>query len=278
MRLVLIISSVLLITGCELFNPDEPIPSFIEIDAMTVSTTSSQGSGSQNISDAWVYLNDDLVGAFELPARVPVISDAPGEITVLGGIKENGIANTRIAYPFYTGYSENLALDPGTTYDINPDLNYSSSASFDFVEGFEMGNSFSKTSISDTILNRTTNGADVFEGSFSGEIILEGDINFIEVASTLAYELPLDGSDIFIELDYRSEIEFQIGFQSNGDLISKNYVLTVTPKGSWNKIYINIGKAVSVFQGDDHNILIKATLPDGVSDASIQLDNIKLIH
>src|SRR3989337_3990814 len=83
-------------------NKEEPIPSYIHIDAINLSTNYTiEGSSSNKILNAWIYIDDQSVGAFELPCTVPVLAVGSHEIKIQAGIKENGIDATRIYYPFY---------------------------------------------------------------------------------------------------------------------------------------------------------------------------------
>jgi len=51
-----------------LINPAEPIPSYIHIDKIDLTTDySSQGTSSNKITDAWIYVDNELIGAFEMP-------------------------------------------------------------------------------------------------------------------------------------------------------------------------------------------------------------------
>ena len=69
----LIIFLLLLINSCKLITPDESIPSYILIDKIAYKSNISGDNNSQNITDAWVYVDDQLIGAFELPAKFPVL-------------------------------------------------------------------------------------------------------------------------------------------------------------------------------------------------------------
>ncbi|HEY0262319.1 MAG TPA: hypothetical protein VGB95_04790, partial [Chitinophagales bacterium] len=89
-----------LLDGCSM--PNNGIPVYIQIDSMSVQTNqSTQGSASSKITDAWLYVNGEQIGVFELPAKIPVLKSGDLRVSISAGIKDNGIANTRAAYPFY---------------------------------------------------------------------------------------------------------------------------------------------------------------------------------
>ena len=120
------------------------IPSYIEIDEIILNNST------HNITDAWVYINDNLQGVYELPAKFPILEEGQHNLRIKAGIKENGISGTRIAYPFYSSYIIEQLFTAETTISISPEVNYISSADF-FSEDFEgIGMTLEETSMSDT--------------------------------------------------------------------------------------------------------------------------------
>ena len=90
---IFLLFSVILITGCEPKNDDELVPSYLHIDKIDVTSNYQQGTSSSKITDAWVYLDGTLIGSFELPATIPILTEGKQNITIYGGIKLNGISN-----------------------------------------------------------------------------------------------------------------------------------------------------------------------------------------
>jgi hypothetical protein len=73
-QLLAIFAFVLSFIGCSKFDPSEPIPSYIKIDAVSIDATTAQGSNNaKGIIDAWIYVDEELIGVFELPLNVPVL-------------------------------------------------------------------------------------------------------------------------------------------------------------------------------------------------------------
>ena len=70
--------------GCDIINPDETIPAYIYIESIEVINNpdlqGKEGSLNNTIVDAWVSANGKLVGAFELPAVIPVLAEGDIEI------------------------------------------------------------------------------------------------------------------------------------------------------------------------------------------------------
>ena len=63
------------VSSCEIFNPEEQVPAYVHLDKIDLNTQSDEGSKSHKITDAWVYLDDQLVGTFELPSTFPVLTE-----------------------------------------------------------------------------------------------------------------------------------------------------------------------------------------------------------
>jgi len=92
------------------------------------------------------------------------------------------------------------------------------------------------------------------------------------------------GGPVFLELDYRTDIQFTIGvlYVFNGAPNVEPFVYvapTIRPDGStyWNKIYIDLSPVFNtgISQRD---IYIEGDLPDGNTTARVLLDDLKLVR
>ena len=87
---------------CRKFEGSQTIPSYIHIDSITVNCDYFvYGANTSKITDAWVAIDDDIIGCFELPSTFPVLKKGPHKVSIYGGIKRDGISATRAPYPFY---------------------------------------------------------------------------------------------------------------------------------------------------------------------------------
>lgn len=276
--------SAAVFTGCNVINPDEPIPSYVYIEPFTLTCDlESQGFNSSKITDGWVYANNEFIGAFELPATVPLLTEGATDIIVYPGIKENGISGTAMIYPFYNAYTVTRTLTPGLTDTLHPATTYKSSAAISFVfpvERFEAGNIFNSVE-SDVDLTTTSVAADVFEGNRSAITTMIGAQDTFRVATSGLY-LPTPDHQLFLEIDYKCDIEYQVYLKCVTTTGSQIYddVLTVTPKDYWNKIYINLNPSLQFFasyQPETYNLEFRAQNTSG-DTARILYDNIKMIQ
>ncbi len=274
--------------SCEIYNPKEDIPAYIHIDSFFVATDySTQGSASQKITDAWLYVDDELIGAFELPVSIPVLKNGLHNIIVRPGIKLNGIAATRSYYPFYKAFVINNAnLEAGKTLNISPTTTYEPFSVFKWKEDFESaGVSMERTSNSDTTLVISNDINLAFKppqsevSNYSGVIFLDMNRNVFEFRTINSYNLPIGGTPVFLELNYKTNNYFEVGVLGNtiGQQIYTT-VMYLSPNSAWNKIYINLTPTVSsMTTALDYRIFIRGVLDAGSTQGVIQLDNIKLI-
>lgn len=257
--------------SCNVINPVEPTPAYLHIPAIELTTDYiDEGSASHSIIDAWVYVDNQVVGVFELPAEFPVL-ETGSTIQVFPGIKQDGISNTRIPYPFYEAYEQQYSLQPATVDTLSPSIRYRSGVMFPLKEDFEIGNDFTEMGVTSVI-------GDVYEGTKSGFILLDAGIPDF-VAASQPYVLPGNGSRVFLEMDYRNEGVFNVlllvNTSSGPDI---KYVITINPKDDWNKVYIDLTSAVSSNPAIDYQIVFAGDLPQGKSEAAYYWDNIKLVH
>ena len=64
-NIILCCSGLLFIQGCEIINPEEQIPSYVYINEFSFTTSLDiQGYASSKLPDAWVYANNEFIGAF----------------------------------------------------------------------------------------------------------------------------------------------------------------------------------------------------------------------
>ena len=127
--IILIIISTLNFTSCNFYNPSEKVPAYLHIDSFDLKGNyDSSGTLSHSITDVWVIIDNEFIGAFELPADIPVLKEGSHKITLKAGIKENGIANTRLPYPFYAPYVATINLQANKTDTIRPVIYYNDGA------------------------------------------------------------------------------------------------------------------------------------------------------
>lgn len=283
-------SALLLVFGlflpsCEMINPEEENPAYLRIDSIGLTTYyDSSGTSSHRISDAWVYMNDDLIGAFELPAVVPVLGTGVQKISVRAGIMDNGIVSPpdarRVAYQFYQPYQINMDLVKDRVIPVQPVVRYypSPPVLFPWMEDFEKpGMTFLKSGASDTSMIHDNSQA--FEGSKCGLIYLDASRDFFEATSTGKFTLSA-GRTAYLELNYKSNNSFVIGIIAHkpSQSVQQQAWIANPTSGVWKKNYINLSNIVNQHaDAINFNIFIGVIKDENVSVAEIRVDNIKLV-
>ena len=279
-RLLLLI---LLFASCDAIDPDEEIPSYVRISDFDLTTdNATQGANTNNIRDVWVYIDNDIQGVYELPADIPILAEGNKEVLMRAGIAVNGIAATRAQYPFYEFTSESAQLIRGEITGISPSTTYLMSASFPWIEDFEMsGFSLSKTSRSDTSMFKVSKpDPNVEYGNSCGGIFMQDSHILAEFQSTFNFILPKGGAEVFLELDYKGNHPFIIGVTVvDGTSETQQSVITINPKDDWNKIYISLKDVVSsALTANSYKIFFRVVRGSAYPAPVIYLDNIKIVH
>ena len=281
---VLLALAVYSLSSCDLFDKDEMIPAYVKVEQVSLSTTYIiEGSNSHAIKDCWLYIDDQLIGIFEPPFSVPVLYEGPSKLEIYPGIKNNGISNSRVRYPFFTSYLNDTSFvpEPGEEYMIEPSFEYISGLEFEWKEDFEdlsltMTNAPSFDA--DLILTRSS---EAFEGNGYGLVELGPNAGAFKALNSDALDLPQLGADIYLELNYKCDSEFEIGFRANrlDRSVFEQSMIVVNPTTEWKKLYVEFGEEISEeINVRDFEIFMLAFIPEGMTSSKLYFDNIKLIY
>lgn len=276
---------VLSVVGCNIINPEEQIPSYIHLEPFTFVAGPDDGGSTSKITEAWVYVGGDLLGAYTLPATFPVLQSGTVEVLCDPGIYDNGRKVTPELYPFYRRYTTSVTLVTGDTVTISPTTGYDpNTADFKFIETFESSNSLTidMDANAATFVSLVDNPTEVREGTRSGVMVLNADNKVGEVAAALETSLPRTNTPIYIEMDYRSDANFLVGLNgvnSDGTQDRLYHDVEFFPRPEWNKLYINMTDYIQPAdkEYDAYRVIILAALDADHTSGNIYLDNIKLI-
>ncbi len=286
--LLFIITGVLF-SGCYKFDGDQTIPAYIKVDSVYIETVyPHQGEASSEITDIWVYIDDQQIGVFELPALFPVLAQGEHKLEIRPGIKLNGISSTRVPYPFYKPIRyENFDFYPDSVHDFGAiKTTYYDNLTFAWMEDFEAASlSIKETDDSDTTIERTE-PADNPEAwlsdysRYSGIVTLTEDKPYFEAMSFNAYDLPKQEAPVLLELNFKTDNYVTVGlFINEPDRYVKSPLVTLNYSDQWNKIYINLGPLVSGYpKAIDYKVYFAAQKRTDKTKTNIYLDNIKLIY
>ncbi|MBC7884109.1 MAG: hypothetical protein H7X99_01440 [Saprospiraceae bacterium] len=279
---IISLANALLLISCGLTDNQNPVPSFIDLKEPVVLLKGGPDLyDTHKITDVWVFADGQILGVFPLPAKVPLeVQDSDVEITILAGIRNNGMNDIPVFYPFYKSIVKTLKPVGNEIYQIPLNFEYSGSALFPINEGFETGNSLTLDLDNKPSTFLTVTSDEASAGIKSGMITLTNEQHFIEIASDAAVR---DGQNSrgasYIELDYKGDGEISVGLaKTQGSLILIEYVLFVPCKQNWNKIYIDVTDKLSVKDYDEYRIALGFRRTSTSDTSKIYIDNVKHVH
>ena len=287
---LLLAITALFFANCDIINPEEEVPAYLEIQPYEFSVIGGQGSASEKLSYAWLYVNDEYLGLYPLPATVPVLATGTTEIVLDPGINDNGIAATPDIYPFYKRFETVVELSENQTTIIQPVTSYIDDARFLMIEDFESNNHFFQDDLDNNdSTNVETIRDSVFEGSGSGRIYINKDFPLIEVGAVRFLEFPPSGTSVYVEMDYKAEAPMFVGwvaYDAFGARIQNFLDRGVNPKDQWTKIYFNFRETIrdiELLGATSYQLVFVSAIPidNGeftLDEAEILIDNIKVVQ
>jgi len=256
------------LASCKKFEGSQTVPSYIHIDSISVDPSTDYytfGATTDKITDAWVHVDDQLIGVYELPATFPVLKKGAHKVTIYGGIKVDGRSGARDRYPFYKPVIyESVNLVEDSIVNLNPVVNYypiGEGTNVAWMEDFENTNTLLPVSGSDTSLFRIS-GDEAWHSAnsfWSGKVELPPDsLDFtIATADEFTFYQDMNGVYCMLEMDYNCNDTFFVGVQYYSAYNLTTWpLIKVTPTDKthekpqrWNKLYINIGPTMN--ENDD---------------------------
>ncbi len=275
------IASIFIASSCKVFNPDEVTPSYIYVDDILVNPTSTQGSSSDNIIDAWVYVDGSYIGTWELPAKIPIHAEGEYNLQIFAGIKKSGLTALRVTNEFMNSFDTTMNSIPNNLDSLTPIVTYES-ATF-WIEDFEdPGVKFTKASYSDTNLLITNNASEVFEGNGTGKVKFANSHLLFEAKTNEPSfnSFPRGGRPVYLEMDFKSNEVLTIGIYHNNlstSLIKEEYFNLNPSDGKWKKIYLDLSDVVSQqIRATEFEVYLE--IKKNISSSpEVLVDNIKVI-
>lgn len=279
-RIIAFLFLTTLLLGCIKNNPD---PSWIQINEWTLvdNPDAPIGELTHNFSNVWVYVDNEFIGIFEVPCKIPVLKEGSKSITLLPTILNNGISATKKAYPFVSEFKTTVDLIKNETVTINPTTSYYSTVHY-AIEDFE--------SIDMHIVSDQESQTDMLQmvdptnpANKVGRVLLDDFTN-----KWIAYwdeSLVLtSGNEVYLEFDYYNTNQINTGMiaiDSDGSSQVIDNITVSDQKPSevkWKKIYIDLKDLVRNSGAIEFLQTFQATLDEGDSQGLIYLDNIKVIY
>ena len=285
MRVLLYVVLLGLLTACIKNNPN---PSWIEVNPFVLESnpalSGAEGQLSQDFRDVWLYVDDQMVGCFQTPFKIPILKDGNVNIKLYPAIRNNGIATDKKIYPFMNVYEINAELIKDQTLTINPKTSYVNNANF-WIEDFEDASiklqDDPNTSVASLFVS--SDNLTPFNGFNYGKVVLNA-FDSVWVANTTEQLAIAKNKPCFMEVDYYNTNRFVQGFlalNTNGSFYQDNagFNLQALNTIKWKKMYIELTELIgNSANGSNFIQTFKANLEEGQAETFICIDNIKIIY
>lgn len=283
--LIALLCSLLFLTTCE--NEPAPAVAYLEVTELLVAAKSDEGTSSAKLNTIWVEQNGQQIGAFSPPCRIPVYAGENQTLRFIPGISLNGVYSQRNQYEMLKPIEKSWTLEEASTRVISPEVltfEYNPTYSLMVIEDFDgIGLNYNKTIQSDTSLLITSDTSEVFSHpgelpNKSGKFVLPP-VSLGEFKTLQAFVLPKYGANVWLEVNYKTDVALTFGITANEILQSaKTPVVTLFPNEEWNKVYINLVTEVSGYPNAlDYNLFF-GSINTTNDTATVLIDNIKLLY
>lgn len=275
------------LSGCELINPEEAIPSWIEVDHFNLIDNPQlfEGELSENIVDAWISIDGNRIGTFELPCKIPVLEQGKHQIVVSAGVLVSGRAKLRYDYIYYSKDTFNLDLQPGQSYYLEPEISYVSSSlqNIIVIEDFENADDkIISANYSNAKFIRTSDQDLVEYGLGCGIQTIDDTVSNASFRSIGNLTLPQNGT-VFLEIDYASDYPVEWGLYVNSTTqdLSIEIITLKSSSGEWKKQYLALDSCLSVafynYHPESFYVYAKTLIEEGPNSGNVRIDNVKVL-
>jgi len=269
--------------GCNWINPPEELPAFLSIEEPKVCQDSiCQTTLPQGLKAVWVYTEGIPVplGVFGTYSRFPLPYSDKKKISLRAGVFENGISNFIKEYPFLQFRHHVTSGIKGKTDTLSANFTYfpDSLLTFPIAENFE-GQDLQLEPFaqpSDSIaLERSIESP--YQGAYCGKIRLDAGRTNLQLQSTREFSLPGNGTEVWLELAYRGDVNLQAGLVSllNGSVKVLNQN-TILKSDDWTFVYLNFTSLASTYSSGTFRLWLQVEGQGKVGNA--YLDQVRLIH
>jgi hypothetical protein len=252
-----------------------------------VAPKANQGTASSKLTTLWIEQDGEQMGAFTPPCTIPVFARENTTIRFIPGINLNGSYAQRNQYEMLSPNSVEWDLTPQSTKNVattRTTFEYNTVYTLEVLEDFDdVGLNYVHTIKSDTTLQLTSamDEALNIDGEWpnkSGKYVLPP-MTRGEFKTLQAFDLPKYGANVWMEIDYKTEVALTLGIFANEPLQSiQAPVVTLFPNDEWNKVYINLVTEVSAYPAAQDYHLFFGSINTSQDTTTTYIDNIKLLY
>jgi hypothetical protein len=249
-----------------------------------LSTETGERETDLSISEVWLTVDGIFLGAYDIPARIPVLTAGLATVDLRWGIRQDGRTQFPDIYPFYEPILRTIDLVPGSTINLGIlPVSYSAETNIIINEDFEPNNQRSFTDILAGESGLVASTENVYQGEASGKITLTPGNQTVEIASRDVYSGLTDfmRGNVWIEVTFRSDVPVIWGVVGilPGVGLSRFYDPGFNPSDTWRKIYFNVTGAVGNSLLEEYNFSLFTSINGAeITSGNVFLDNIKVLY
>lgn len=275
------------LNACVKNNPD---PSWLVVNEWSLEANPTlngeEGQLTHNITDAWVYVDNQLIGVFEVPFKIPILHHGLSKIRLYPTIRVNGISATKMRNEHLEPFEIEGLLVQNEILEVWPTTHYKSDVNF-WVEDFEdiniNLNDDPNTSSAHLIL--ANDSLQWFNGNYYGKVILDSqDSIWVSYTNQDAQLSIPKNKQAMLELDYCNSVPFThylLFVNSNG--ITENPMITMNKNAlmalRWKKIYILLNEVITAGPNNSNYVQAFRSFYDAnIANNLILIDNIKVVY
>ncbi|PHX91978.1 MAG: hypothetical protein CK532_05560 [Flavobacteriales bacterium] len=248
----ILLSLVCLFPGCK--NRESGQYAILKIDSVSIITKTGQGNAIHQILGVQVYINNQMIGNFELPVKIPVlVTREKVKLDILPMVFINGSKNAIVHLNTLKSFGDSVVFSSSKTHVLNPTFTYRSNAEFPWVEDFEDGRSklvaISPSPFPGDSLFIEKRPFDL-NGKFVGTSTIycvrfenTDTAKYIDIGSFDAFQnLPTDGRNMFFEFDIKTDLPVQLALSRKNTITTEliPYLLVNPTRGQWKRFYVNL--------------------------------------
>ncbi|MDG0974574.1 MAG: hypothetical protein P8O07_10495 [Crocinitomicaceae bacterium] len=266
---------------------EQPKVSWLKIESFQLEENlfaqNDQGELSHALTEAFVNMDGQYLGAFQLPIKIPIIGEGQHEIVILPGIINNGISDTKKRYPFVEPYTVSVNLLLEDTISITPITRYYAQTKF-LIEDFENAVLKIETDgASQAIIEKENDPAVLQWGNSYGVILLNPTDSLFIGYTNFGQSLPKQGAEVYLEMDYMNTNSMLTSVLSySSTTFNDDIHIQINPQEEppvWKHIYLDLKEIVSFRMNANTNEQgFTALLDEAGTSKYIYIDNLKVVY
>jgi len=277
----------LILGACVKNNPD---PAWLEVTEWMLEANPTlngeDGQLTHNLTDAWVYVDEQLIGVFEVPFKIPILKEGSASIRLYPTIRVNGIAATKMRNEHMVPFEVTGVFVKNQTLSFAPITHYKDNVNI-WTEDFEdinikLTDDPNTSSASLTLANDSLKW---FNGNYYGKVLLSAQDSMWVAYTNQDQQLTIPkNKQAMLEIDYCNSVPFTnylLFVNSNGTNENAMVTMNKTPLTSlrWKKVYILLSEVITAGPNNTNYVqAFRAFYDSTIASNLILIDNIKVVY